>query len=240
VALLPVILLFGSIGYWFEFKSTKSGLKNHLSDYWLNEEEKNEFKTLFVRRKEYAEIIAVKERKAQEIGIHRNKDGQYSTRSNLGKEIRETYGSYKPLIEEIDERLNELREQPLEKWQEFNSAASNSKAFPIALSIWLGIVLYYMTSAYELGAFELQPKAVFMYFGKAFISVFLKVITMGSGDIVCPIGSFQVIGYSFGGAIIGLIVCKIILSNYGAKFSPKPPKVAMENIDLQNMSDGIS
>jgi hypothetical protein len=113
VALLPLVLVVGTIYCRRRFTRIKSGLRNHLSDFWLNDEEKKEFKSIFIKREEYKDIVAKAEQEAKEAGIHMNKDGQYSTRSNLGKKIRKTYDDYLPIIEEIMERLQELEEQPL-------------------------------------------------------------------------------------------------------------------------------
>jgi hypothetical protein len=78
-----------------------------------------------------------------------------------------------------------------------------------------------------------------LYLGSALGEVFMCVITFGGSETAKIYQSFQMIGYSFGGAIISFLIFKGILSNYGSKFSPKPPKVTMENVDLQNVSDDI-
>jgi hypothetical protein len=244
VALIPLILLVKTIIYRINFICAKKGIKNKLSDFWLNEEEKQEFKSIFINRKKLAAELAIAEKNALEAGIPRNNDGQFATRSNLGKEIRQVYSSHVPLIEDIGMRLQKLEEQPLVKWQSFNSIVAKLNVFQGSLLVWLGIVLYYLSSAYKQGSFEINGNAILSYYVSELDNIFAGINSAsGIGDAIAKIWqheSIHMICYSFGGAIVSFFVFKCIFYNYGSMFSPKPPKVTMENIDLYASINDIS
>lgn len=234
IALLPLVLLVGAIYYHVIFVRMKNRLRNHLSDFWLNHEEKCEFQAQSMNRTKYAVEIAAVEKKAKDAGIRINNDGRYSTRSNIGKAVRDIYSSQGELVKEIDQQLAKLRKKPLRHWEEFNEVASKSKAFFGGLIAWLAVVSYYIALAHTSGVLELNAEGVLLYLGSAYREVFLCAVTLGgmAKEITHVFQSFQIIGYSFGGGILGSVIFKCVFCNYGALFSPKPPVVTLGNLDV--------
>lgn len=233
IALLPFVLLIGVFVYRFQFINYRKNLNNDLSDFWLGHEEKNEFKTKMTELANCMAKINNAESKGNEAGISRNNDGQFSARSNLGKEIRQIFNTCLPIKNELAKRLYELQKQPLKKWKKFNSIASNSKATTITLNIWVGITLFCLILAYRKGGFEFEN--MYQYLIASYKYVFIKMLSLGTdsgNDLIYPLNAVQTIIFPFAGTLISFFICKGIFSDYGMKFSPEPPKVTLDNIDL--------
>ena len=176
--------------------------------------------------------------RAAKAGLRRNKDGRYSIKSYLGKEVRTTYETSGCLVKEIDERLEELAGQPRQRWGEFNVIACRSKAFRVSLIGWLGIVLYYVSIAHRDGGLEITLPAVLSFWASAYLDVFWWVTSLGMRrDIPHIVGSAQIIGYSVVSAVAGFLIATAAFHNRGARFSPKPPRVTLENLACQVQGD---
>lgn len=240
IALLPFVLLIGTFVYRFQFIKYRKILNNDLSDFWLNHEEKNEFKTKMAELASCIAEINNAERNGIEKGISRNNDGQFSARSNLGKEIRQIFNTCIPIKNELAKRLNGLQKQPLKKWAQFNSIASNSKAITVTLNIWGGITFFCLILAYRQGAFEFEN--LYQYLIDSYKYVFIRMITFGADsgdDLICPLYAVKTIIFPFAGTLVSFFICKGIFSDHGTKFSPKPPKVTLENIDLSEANNHL-
>jgi cell division protein FtsL len=84
----PIVLLAGYIYKNFKSSKVKSTLEGNESDFWLNDAEKNSFKTRFNEFSQVSQLIEDANQKGENEGVSRNQDGQFSARSKLGKEIR--------------------------------------------------------------------------------------------------------------------------------------------------------
>ncbi len=139
----PVLLFFGWLVNYLKFKRVKSTIKNDYADFWLNVEEKKTFsaasKELLIAIDEVKKV----ERLALENNISRNKDGSFSARSNLGKEIRATLEHYKPIITVKKSVYTNLRKKPQARWNDFSLMYQKAKAFQYALVGWIFLIVFF-------------------------------------------------------------------------------------------------
>jgi len=96
--------------------------------FWLTAQEKRRFKilhkkTLEAKRKKVDAVAC-----AESAGITKNQDGQYSARSNQGKEIRRTIDDSNEIIKNAGRELNELANKPLDGWIEADKCFQNLRA----------------------------------------------------------------------------------------------------------------
>lgn len=234
---LPFVLFFGTIIYAFRFSSSKRKLNNDLGDFWLSQEDRTDFKRKFSALQECTNLIEDAERRGNEAGISRNMDGSFSARSNLGKEIRQIFSKYKPAKQKLTAQLNQLQHVPLERWKQFNSKASYYKAFCIGLPTWVCVVGYYV----YLG---ISNETIGAQLGEIFGSVLVAIPSLGLwllsyGDLDLPPEQLQMSAMPFLASVLVFFITKAMYSNYGAKFSPKPPLVTLKNIDLPSQGQEV-
>ena len=93
----PLVLLIGYVYNTIRFRYTKKRISGNMSDFWLGKQEKDEFKEKAVMLNKVTDIINEANQKGLKAGISQNKDGSFSARSNIGKEIRNTLEKYEPI-----------------------------------------------------------------------------------------------------------------------------------------------
>ena len=89
-------------------------------DIWLSEQEKLQFLAAHLH---LSRAIQKKQDAidwAERTNVSRNKDGQYSIRSNRGKEIRATINQSNAAIDQSKRTITWLRSKPHRKWYAFN------------------------------------------------------------------------------------------------------------------------
>jgi hypothetical protein len=173
VLTLPLALLIGTIYYGSKFHRIKSQVNNDFNDFWLNKEEIEEFRAKYSRLEQCVEIINDAEQRGNDEGISRNMDGTFSCRSNLGKEIHQIFGKYKPLKNTLTQQLQQLRQQPLAEWKKFNSIAHNLRAHLIGLFVFLIAMGCF---AITMAKYDLGENAIFLAMGIFVISTLIFLI----------------------------------------------------------------
>lgn len=115
IPLLMIILLGYSSTVYSLIENPKSR-----RDLWLSEQEKLKFMAthLHLSRAIHKKKDAVDW--AERSNVSKNKDGQYSIRSNRGKEIRATINQSNATIDQSKRTISWLRSKPHRKWFELN------------------------------------------------------------------------------------------------------------------------
>jgi hypothetical protein len=218
----PIVLIVGYMYNKAKAGEIKKRISGTMSDFWLNKREKDEFKEKVNLLFHVDDIIEKANEKGTNAGISRNKDGSFSARSNLGKEIRATLKKYEPVKSSLSNYLYELQNLPLSRWEEFNGYIKNEKSFMWSLISWCTVLLYY-----------------FITLGKQSISeIFIPYLALATNffrdetnQLQIVDGDIQMIAVATIIAIITYFICRIIFKNSGSKYSPPPEKVSLENID---------
>lgn len=146
VPITPIaILIFYAIN---NFKLKKyDHAERDIAKFWLTDEEKKEFKKIIEGISIADKNISKAIRAAEEAGITRNMDGQYSVRSNLGKQVREAIETNRRMRSNLNSKWNVLSYLPYSRWEEvwgeFASTMANKFAAKNACWVWGACVVLF-------------------------------------------------------------------------------------------------
>jgi hypothetical protein len=204
----PIVFILLACFYGYGFLKQRNQLNGDYSDFWLNSEEKQQYKDNMKQFNHAHSQISQAHQvaKTNQIGI--NKDGSYSKRSKLGKQICQLLDTYQPIVDESKQVLDLLTHQPYQNWLSFQTKSIKKSSSIRALFIWLlafiGVCLYN----------QLHP------FG-----TFLDYITLQSENHIL----FAIAGLA---SIIGFFLNYAIQrQSLSDNFTPQPPLVDSDNID---------
>lgn len=218
----PIVLIIGYIYNKVKALEIKKRISGTMSDFWLNKSEKDEFKEKMNQFIQVDDIIEKANEKGTKAGISRNKDGSFSARSNLGKEIRATLEKYEPIKSSLSNNLYELQNLPLSRWEEFNGYIKNEKSFMWSLILWCTALLYY-----------------YIRLGKqSILEIFIPYLALATNffrdeanQLLIVDGDIQMVAVATIIAILTYFIFRMIFKKSGSKYSPHPEKVSLENID---------
>lgn len=204
----PIVFILMACFYGYSFSKQRNQLNGDYSDFWLNSEEKQQFKhsTKQFNHAQSQISQAHQVAKTNQIGI--NKDGSYSKRSKLGKQICQLLDTYQPIEDESKQVLGSLAHQPYQNWLSFQTKAIKKSSSIRALFIWIlafvGVCLYNQVHPFD---------------------TFLDYITLQSENHML----FAIAGLA---SIIGFFLNYAIQrQSLSDNLTPQPPLVDSNNID---------
>ena len=204
VALIaPIALVVGYVYYRYKLKSIKNGLVNSVSDFWLDDEEKKVFKETNKKLALAEKNIAKAKDKGTKSGILLNVDGTFSARSNLGKEIRSVLAQYQPERDQLSDFLDEIANEPINRWNKFNICAQRSFACFWAFICWI------------------------VTFAVTLIVNYTKLTPKNDAEAVT-----QGIYVAAGIAIVSFFIFYFAGRKKGNTYSPSPPVVSLGNVNF--------
>ena len=143
----PIVMFFGYIRNKVLASRAKKSIKTSISAYWLTEEEKQTFKNVVAKKSDRRRKLASEKQRGIDAGISTNKDGSFSARSNLGKELQ---GSIAELESDIDRLFDieySLSRKPRSRWSaahnNYHPYASKAAGYKWGLIGWILIALFY-------------------------------------------------------------------------------------------------
>lgn len=218
----PVVILSIFAFYCFAFNRQKDSLQNDMSDFWLTASEKSEFKELCSKLTKAEKAINSAIRKAETAGISKNKDGSYSARSKIGKEVREVLEDKEPLIQALVTRLKTLQDRPFDSWWDFNMLVKKGQASASSIALWLATLFGY--------AFIYTEDAIENMFMPYYI---LAIDYFGDNPDQLAITSQEttVISIATIVAIATYFLVDAFSNSPATQFSPWPSEVTLANID---------
>lgn len=214
----PLIMTFGCFVAWLEADKIKNSLNNDLSDFWLDHNEKNEFKQHYNQLVNVENIITNANNKGIDAKISRNKDGAFSARSNLGKEIRATFDHYIPKQEHLKTIIIELQNRPLSRWVEFNTHLKRFYAFQYALLGWFMVLAYNYHSNISITLI-------------GYLNIYLHPITSFSSKDEIVHNHLIIVVLAAFVALIAYFIGAFLMRNSADEYSPKPNLVSANNVD---------
>lgn len=177
-----------------------------ISDFWLDDLEKNEYISSLKGLNYESEIIDSAHQAAKENNIAINKDGSYSKRSNMGKQISAILVEHVPLQARYKAAIKHLERLPYSRWSKFTQLRSHASSCVSALIGWFifysALCLYYQVNA---------------------INTFINYITFNSSE------HFLFIMSGLGSIIIFFISDFFIKKKINFTYCPEPPIVNKEN-----------
>jgi hypothetical protein len=124
--ILPIILIVVIVITKKEIdKQNNNHLNYSISDFWLNLDEKERFKKLNLELIYRYDSIEYLHSQAVKHNVSKNKNGNYSNRSNMGKTINEKLKEFKTGLSSIEREFNELKSKPSKDWDSFISEMSS-------------------------------------------------------------------------------------------------------------------
>lgn len=218
----PIVLIIGYMYNKVKASDIKKRISGTMSDFWLNQSEKNKFNEKVNQLVQVNDIIEKANEKGTNAGISRNKDGSFSARTNLGKEIRATLEKYEPVKSSLSNYLYYLQNLPLSRWEEFNGYIKNAKSFMWSLILWCSALLYYFITLGKQSIMEIF--IVYLALATNFFREEANQLPIFDGDI-------QMVAVGTTIAILTYFIFRMIFKNSGSKYSPHPEKVSLKNID---------
>ncbi|WP_020558507.1 hypothetical protein [Thiofilum flexile] len=118
LALIITIII--SLFYHSKIKKFKKDISGNKSDFWLSIDEKNNFKNTHKEYSNTKDIIDNAHNRAVAAGVMKNKDGNYSAKSKIGKEVIAILDRYEEPFTDLKNKLDKVKTMPLQRWTEFN------------------------------------------------------------------------------------------------------------------------
>ena len=201
VAIFTPLMLFLAYAYnWDKSRRFKKYLSNNNSDFWLTQEEKTEFKSKYKKLATEISKIEKAEARGKKENIPINKDGSFSARSTVGKEIRNIIDTSRPIVEQLSVEIEDLSSTPQQIWNEFNLYVKREYAFLYSLYVW------FTTTAICYG---------YVYFKSMKMEEQYHIVAIITAIV-------SILSY--------FIFKLIILKNKANKYTPMPPIVTVENV----------
>jgi len=200
----PAVLLIGWFFNQIKIRKTKSALKGNYSDFWLDNEEKQTFVTLgnellhAIQKVKEAEHVAIANK------ISRNKDGSFSARSKIGKEVRAVIEHYQPVVHSKKSVFFAMSSKPQQQWRAFSNRLGNANSFKYAFYMWL---LSFIVAV-------------------SYLKIFKSINVYQQHDML----TYVLTGSAVVSAIV-YFVCKAKPQVQAEKYTPYPPEVTLENVN---------
>jgi hypothetical protein len=242
IFLTPLILIFGWIRNRYLLSKIIKNVEGSVSDFWLTMSERDEFESIcrtvdnLIKQKNKAINRGLTE------NISKNKDGSFSARSKIGKEISFIISNCEKEISPLALRYNILSEYPINRWLEFDEVYTKSSAYYYSILSWFTFIILHITifwngytSNLSKLSFELLSLAVYKSRLISIFNAYSKIIKNNS-SIIENEWIMMIIAPTIS-IFVYFIAKKIINTN---QITPMPPKVTVENFNkfkLKKMLD---
>ncbi len=223
VVITPIILLLGSLFFGLKRRGYTKYVQGNLSDFWLDDDEKQEFKEVSKILDDAHNAIADAKTTGRIKNVSVNKDGSFSARSKLGKELREIIEENEMIIGRYDESHTQMVNLPQTRWKNFRNTFAASRSFISGLFIWIilagvapAVLIQNDTVNY------IEGIRIFFYFP-------VMLLKQGASGISANV--WQMMAIVTGGSVLVAAVVAIISLFSVKSITPYPPKVTEKNID---------
>ena len=219
----PVLLLTTSIYYAYKHQAKYRNLKGTLQDFWLNEEQKEEYKMWCDIGINAFEIVEEAKENAEKNNLSRNLDGRLSARSELGKKLQKDIEENVSIMNKANGHIKYLERVPIKNWNKFYNSY---KAF---FSLRLSAAVYFISVPIvcQFSEFKLSIQNALLFGYNSFLGLredsIGKYVSKENGNGILIISGLAILAYYIG---------KSISYQYATKISPEPPKIDYENFDL--------
>lgn len=227
ILVTPIAMLSGFIYCKIRALLLQKKIPKNISAYWLDNESKASFKRGFSEFKELSNAIAAEKRRGEDEGISVNQDGNFSARSNLGKELRANIENLNKKLHPKELWLDYTRSLPLSNWlsdhEAFNSYNIKASKFWWGFVAWFFAMLIYRDSSSGIAAKE----TLLSYWSLAMF-YFDNV----QGKIPLTPSHFQALGIVTGVSLIGYFLRSKFIKKKPVYFCQKPELVTLKNVDM--------
>lgn len=143
IVISPIIFIGVCLYYKAKIKKYMP-IPQNTSDFWLNENEKQNFIEKHQTLTQAFQNIQIATNHGIEQGISKNKDGSFSRRSRIGKQVAMVIDKSNEIIENNQEEYRMLTNLPQQKWKEFKKFSVRMNAAKSAVKIYIptGIICF--------------------------------------------------------------------------------------------------
>lgn len=222
LAVAPVFLLLGWLYNLFRYKTVSKSLNGNYSDFWLTIDQKENFRETYSALSAALGQLNAAKQQGLDAGVSVNKDGRFTARSQLGKELRQRVETLEPKVNELTRRYYRLRDMPKEQWDSVVVATKRVKSFEWAMMLWVNgfvISMYFMLKEIGLNINALG-------FSQEHLDVIIKSIQSSENGWLYLIGGLASAAFLGG---VGYLVGGWRGAKNGSNLSPEPPEVTPEN-----------
>ena len=226
---IPIVAVGGAIYYFFPFWKKRKKIKGTLSDFWLNEYEKERFRTAYNKVVEARSNINKANRIGDEEGIPRKKDGTFVLRGRRAKELQNFINSNREIVYDNNSILYQLESLPQKRWLEFREIYVRFFKFYYAAIAWFITAEYLISqnfSKYSEGFAVLLRFPVDLV--KMVLSFFSKTKTYQNPDMYIQ---WEILLISGGIALLTYFMVSKVAKIYLKRVTPYPPEVDADNYD---------
>ncbi len=218
----PIALLYIYLSNKQKYSEFKDNLAGNESDFWLNDDEKKEFLTNLENLRLANSHIKKANDRAKQHDISVNKDGSFSARSKVGKEVNEVLNKYEPIARNLHNDLSHLQNLPKSRWSEFNEYYKKSQSALWSFYSWAAVIIYFTISS---------GKDSFLGGFKAYWSFATNIFTDSNTPLMDGDIYMIAVATTLGVALYFLQIY-FFNENPASKLTPMPEEVTLENIDL--------
>ena len=222
LAIAPVFLLVGWLYYRLKFRALSKNLSGDYSDFWLSPGQQEEFTETYSDLSRVTSQVDTARQQGASAGISVNKDGSFSARSKLGKELRQTIEALGPQVRLLTTKHYRLRDMPKDKWTSMVEAIKRVKSFEWAMLFWVNgfvISMYFMLKNIGFNINDLGLS------GKSFDMISQTIQSSENGWLYL-IGGLASAAFLGG---VGFLGGGWRGAKNGSGLSPEPPEVTPEN-----------
>lgn len=219
----PVVFVLGYVYNSLRTFFIRTTLSGTMSDFWLNKEEKKDYYEILKKLVYVNDIINAANDKAHAHKVSKNKDGQFSARSKVGKEVQATLQEYIPKQNSLYDEKEYYESLPKVRWNKFNKFAKGQKIYLWSSFTWGLSILYFYFSQTKQSLEEIYISYYRVYL-HATNSELLEELPMQNGDLelvyvttIIAITSYFIFGWLF--------------KNTAKKYSPIPDEVTPNNFN---------
>lgn len=216
IIITPIALFLGSLYFGLKLKNYKNILKGNLSDFWLDGDEKKEFKEISTVLTDANNAISDAKTTGRIKKVSINKDGSFSARSNLGKELRAIIEENEMIIGRYGDSFLDLVNLPQSRWKNFRNTFVGARSSFYGLFIW--IILAAVAPLFFMGDYI---KGIYTFYNFPFMLLQESTI---------PENTWQMMIVVTGGSLLIAAIVGILSSFSAKKITPYPPRVTEGNL----------
>lgn len=218
----PLILLITYLYNVMKTEDIRKNLKGTVSDFWLSSSEKRDFKQTYGDASKTRRLIDQANTKGDQTGISRNKDGTFSARSKLGKELKAFINHHEPILDRLEDALHTLETLPGTRWDRYNNYLRNANSSLLALCVWTGLLLYHAIT---------EPGRSILQVFRPYWAVATNFFRSEAGQLPLTDADLKWLAIATVTCIASWFLFRLVLDAPAASHTPKPPAVTMGNVD---------
>ncbi|WP_419225227.1 hypothetical protein [Acinetobacter sp. A2] len=154
VSVSPIFILLYGLFFILKFYFKYQKINKNYSDFWLDEEEKQQFLRSYESWIVYDDEIEELHSLARRNRVSINANGNFSRKSKVGKQVQDRLDDIVPEWQSLKETKEYLEYLPQSRWKEFHGWAAKGLGGILGFVAW-ALVFEFLCNDYKVGAAQL-------------------------------------------------------------------------------------